>query len=564
MTDKATSEALRLAAWLNEGTWHQMRLGDVEAAGRELRRQHARIAELEAQLKAVGAAPAGPWSLGEMTGNWRDIDLPDHGGIMRIVWKMEDDEGRNEKLEAQAHAVVAALNAASPTPPAEQPEDEGISREQWIDQAVRVYLIAGDTEDQALECAAYLWGELDMDDLADPYDAAMSDIEGRGPVPQAAPKAAPAGWKLVPVEPTEAMVSAGYDAYGVHACYAAMLAASTTPPAEQPDITKLTERGAVAWAGVDAQALRDGMYQPATTTEAVTPKGDATTGAALGVEQAAPKAAPGEPVKQTIREQIAAEVATQPAAQVEFLARWLCERDRINPDQVLDDNPVRLAWHREDLTSARLLKKLAELAPQQEAQEPVATKTKRVRSLLDYEPKTGAFFWKSTFGRAKAGTEAGYIHTDKRGGQYRCIKLDGQIHQANRLVFLHCFGIDPGEFEVDHIDGDKLNNAIANLRLVTHKQNSENRKLGENNTSGYMGVCWIEQHQVWRAMITHNNRRIFIGHFKTAEMAHEAYEAKRAELFTHDEGRHLTQPAPECHHRPPCAECAALAAQGGQ
>ena len=59
-----------------------------------------------------------------------------------------------------------------------------------------------------------------------------------------------------------------------------------------------------------------------------------------------------------------------------------------------------------------------------------------------------------------------------------------------------------------------------------------------------MGVCWIEQHQVWRAMITHNNRRIFIGHFKTAEMAHEAYEAKRAELFTHDEGRHLTQPAP--------------------
>ena len=61
-----------------------------------------------------------------------------------------------------------------------------IGSEWWIDQAVRVYLIAGDTEDQALECAAYLWGELDMDDLADPYDAAMSDIEGREPVPQAA------------------------------------------------------------------------------------------------------------------------------------------------------------------------------------------------------------------------------------------------------------------------------------------------------------------------------------------------------------------------------------------
>ena len=55
-----------------------------------------------------------------------------------------------------------------------------------------------------------------------------------------------------------------------------------TPPAGQPDLSKLTERGAKAWAGVDAQALRDGTYQAATTT-----------GAALGVEQAAPKAAPG-------------------------------------------------------------------------------------------------------------------------------------------------------------------------------------------------------------------------------------------------------------------------------
>lgn len=72
---------------------------------------------------------------------------------------------------------------------------------------------------------------------------------------------------------------------------------------------------------------------------------------------------PARTQKQTIREQIAAEVATQPSAQVEFLARWLCERDRINPDRVLDENPTRLAWHREDLTAARLLKEIAERAP---------------------------------------------------------------------------------------------------------------------------------------------------------------------------------------------------------
>ena len=55
MTDRTQPEALRLAAWLNEGAWYQMRLGDVEAAGRELRRQHTRIAEFESELEAVGA-----------------------------------------------------------------------------------------------------------------------------------------------------------------------------------------------------------------------------------------------------------------------------------------------------------------------------------------------------------------------------------------------------------------------------------------------------------------------------------------------------------------------------
>ena len=87
------------------------------------RTEAARNAVIEALsgVQALSAAPAGPWSLGEMTGNWRDIDLPDHGGVMRVVWRMEEDDGKaNPQLEAQAHAVVAALNAASPTPPAEQ------------------------------------------------------------------------------------------------------------------------------------------------------------------------------------------------------------------------------------------------------------------------------------------------------------------------------------------------------------------------------------------------------------------------------------------------------------
>lgn len=80
-------------------------------------------------------------------------------------------------------AAIAALRTEQPAPATEEEEDEGVSREQWVEQAMRVYLIAGDTEDEARECAEYQWGELDMDDLADAYDTAMSDIEGRGPAP---------------------------------------------------------------------------------------------------------------------------------------------------------------------------------------------------------------------------------------------------------------------------------------------------------------------------------------------------------------------------------------------
>ena len=111
-------EALRLAEQYDHGDPAAHGNAWKAAVCTELRR----LAKLEAQIEALSgvqalsAAPAGPWSLGEMTGNWRDIDLPDHGGVMRVVWRMEEDDGKaNPQLEAQAHAVVAALNAASST-----------------------------------------------------------------------------------------------------------------------------------------------------------------------------------------------------------------------------------------------------------------------------------------------------------------------------------------------------------------------------------------------------------------------------------------------------------------
>lgn len=74
--------------------------------------------ELEAARGKVEAAklPEGKWSLGHRDGNWRWIDHADHQRVMRIVWRMVDDDGPNHFLESQARAVIAALNDATELP----------------------------------------------------------------------------------------------------------------------------------------------------------------------------------------------------------------------------------------------------------------------------------------------------------------------------------------------------------------------------------------------------------------------------------------------------------------
>jgi hypothetical protein len=104
MTDKteAQPEALRLAAWLKEGAWHQMRLGDVEAAGRELRRQHAEMQQLKAQLSARQAAPDG-WRLVPVEPTQAMCDAAKytvHAGLSVFKWA----DGYHAMLSAAPHS----------------------------------------------------------------------------------------------------------------------------------------------------------------------------------------------------------------------------------------------------------------------------------------------------------------------------------------------------------------------------------------------------------------------------------------------------------------------------
>ena len=88
------------------------------------------------------------------------------------------------------------------------------------------------------------------------------------------------------------------------------------------------------------------------------------------------------------------------------------------------------------------------------------------------------------------------------------------------------------EYEmVDHINHDTLDNRKCNLRAVTASQNQQNRKPYKNRTSRYKGVCWVKDHNKWKANIRAEDRNIHLGYYFNEEDAHIAYELAAEEYF---------------------------------
>ena len=141
--------------------------------------------------------------------------------------------------------------------------------------------------------------------------------------------------------------------------------------------------------------------------------------------------------------------------------------------------------------------------------------------ILDYNSETGEFIWKIQLsGKGKVGTLAGTILP----AGYRQIKIDTIAFLAHRLAWFYVYGIWPKQ--LDHSDGDRDNNSIRNLRLATPQQNSANKKLQINNSSGFKGVR-IRPNKAgnmrWRAVIETKGKNITIGTFATGEEASAAY-----------------------------------------
>lgn len=150
----------------------------------------------------------------------------------------------------------------------------------------------------------------------------------------------------------------------------------------------------------------------------------------------------------------------------------------------------------------------------------------RLRALLDYDPKTGAFTWKT--GR-RSGMKAGW--KEKCGNVvYLRIMIDDKAYMAHRLAHLYMMGRWPA-VRIDHKDRNPLNNAYGNLREATASQNAANRTVDRRNKSGHKGVSFYKPSGKWVAHIRQNYRLESLGYFDTKEEAAEAYRTAALERF---------------------------------
>lgn len=158
---------------------------------------------------------------------------------------------------------------------------------------------------------------------------------------------------------------------------------------------------------------------------------------------------------------------------------------------------------------------------------------------LSYDPKTGILIWKDAgpeffetknawaiWNRRFAGTRAGSYH--HRSGYRRiCLAVGGKkkrIIAEHRIAWLLAYGEWP-RGEVDHINGDRSDNRLCNLREVDPASNMKNKATYSNNTTGACGIGWHKKNRKWTAYITADGKRKHLGCYGSIE---EAVAARKA------------------------------------
>ena len=159
-----------------------------------------------------------------------------------------------------------------------------------------------------------------------------------------------------------------------------------------------------------------------------------------------------------------------------------------------------------------------------------------VRDLFFYNEITGELTFVDESGKGK--------RKDRKVGSvtprgYLVVFVDNTLCQAHRIIWLHYYGILP-EFGIDHINGNTTDNSISNLRDVRQGENTKNRSMAKNNTSGFNGVFWDKVLGKWRARISVNKKPKYLGCFEEKSDAIQARkEANKKYGYHENHGRIL-------------------------
>jgi hypothetical protein len=143
----------------------------------------------------------------------------------------------------------------------------------------------------------------------------------------------------------------------------------------------------------------------------------------------------------------------------------------------------------------------------------------RLRQVLDYNPIDGVFTWKERLSnRVSVGDVAGTLGQNG----YTYIRFDGYMVLAHRLAWMYVHGEWPDK-AIDHINGDRNDNRLSNLRLANSSENAINGKVRSTNKSGYRGVSWDKGKSKWVARLVKDGKQHVLGRFHTKEDAYQVY-----------------------------------------
>lgn len=145
---------------------------------------------------------------------------------------------------------------------------------------------------------------------------------------------------------------------------------------------------------------------------------------------------------------------------------------------------------------------------------------KQALKYVSYDPETGVFTRVYSLRRFdRVGKPAGWNHPTR----HTYVNIRSRLYLAHRLAWLIFYGRWP-KAQLDHINGDRYDNRIANLREATNRQNQQNRKKSAACSSKFKGVSWAKRERLWVSHIVVAGKRVGLGYFREEKDAARAYD----------------------------------------